>query len=100
VLLAFYARQPLTGFAAPAYGWFALLALVPQLIAHTTYNWALKWLPAAFVSISLLGEPVGSTALALVFLNETPSGLKLAGAAFILVGLVLATRRADAAEPA
>jgi drug/metabolite transporter (DMT)-like permease len=100
VLLALVARQPLTGFAAPAYGWFALLALVPQLIAHSTYNWALKWLPAAFVSISLLGEPVGSTALALIFLGETPSALKLAGAAFILMGLVLATRRPDVAAPA
>jgi drug/metabolite transporter (DMT)-like permease len=100
VLLALLARQPLTGFAAPAYGWFALLALVPQLIAHSTYNWALKWLPAAFVSISLLGEPVGSTALALIFLGETPSALKLAGAAFILSGLILATRRPEAAAPA
>jgi len=100
VLLALVARQPLTGFAAPAYAWFALLALVPQLIAHSTYNWALKWLPAAFVSISLLGEPVGSTALALIFLGETPSALKLAGAALILLGLILATRRPEAASPA
>jgi len=98
--IALVAREPLIGFAAPAYGWFVLLALVPQLIAHSTYNWALKWLPAAFVSISLLGEPVGSTALALVFLNETPSVLKLAGVAFILAGLVLATRRPDVAAPA
>lgn len=100
VLLALVAREPLTGFAAPAYGWFALLALVPQLIAHSTYNWALKWLPAAFVSISLLGEPVGSTALALIFLGETLSVMKLAGAAFILLGLVLATRRPSVAAPA
>jgi len=87
------ARLPLTGFPAPAYGWFALLALVPQLLAHSTYNWALRYLPAAFVSISLLGEPVGSTVLALILLGETPSGLKLAGAAMILAGIVLATRR-------
>ncbi|MCJ7677351.1 MAG: DMT family transporter, partial [Anaerolineales bacterium] len=87
------ARLPLTGFPAPAYGWFALLALVPQLLAHSTYNWALRYLPAAFVSISLLGEPVGSTVLALILLGETPSGLKLAGAGMILAGIVLATRR-------
>jgi drug/metabolite transporter (DMT)-like permease len=87
------ARQPLTGFPAAAYGWFALLALIPQLLAHSTYNWALRYLPAAFVSISLLGEPVGSTALAFVLLGETPSGLKLAGAALILAGIVIATRR-------
>jgi len=91
--MAALARQPLTGFPAPAYGWFALLALLPQLLAHSTYNWALRYLPAAFVSISLLGEPVGSTALAFVLLGETPSGLKLAGAALILTGIVFATRR-------
>ncbi len=93
LLIVLVARQPLTGFPAPAYGWFLLLALIPQLVAHSTYNWALRYLPAAFVSISLLGEPLGSTALALILLGETPSGLKLAGAAMILAGIVVATRR-------
>ena len=93
LLIVLVARQPLTGFPAPAYGWFLLLALIPQLVAHSTYNWALKYLPAALVSISLLGEPLGSTALALLLLGETPSGLKLAGAALILAGIVIATRR-------
>lgn len=91
--IALIARQPLIGFPAQAYGWFALLAIIPQLVAHSTYNWALKYLPAAFVSISLLGEPVGSTLLALLLLGETPSGMKLAGAALILAGIVIATRR-------
>ena len=97
VLLALtaIAHQPLLGFPAQTYGWILLLALIPQLIAHSTYNWALKYLPAALVSISLLGEPVGSTALAFVLLGETPSGLKLAGAALILAGIVLAIRRPD-----
>jgi drug/metabolite transporter (DMT)-like permease len=95
VLLALtaIAHEPLLGFPAQAYGWILLLALIPQLIAHSTYNWALKYLPAAFVSISLLGEPVGSTALAMVLLDEIPSGLKLAGAALILAGIILAIRR-------
>jgi drug/metabolite transporter (DMT)-like permease len=95
VLLALtaIAHQPLLGFPAQTYGWILLLALIPQLIAHSTYNWALKYLPATFVSISLLGEPVGSTALAFVLLGETPSGLKLAGAALILAGILLAIRR-------
>jgi drug/metabolite transporter (DMT)-like permease len=95
VLLALtaIARQPLLGFPAQTYGWILLLALIPQLIGHSTYNWALKYLPAAFVSISLLGEPVGSTVLAMVLLGEIPSGLKLAGAGLILAGIVLAMRR-------
>jgi drug/metabolite transporter (DMT)-like permease len=93
VAMTMLARRPLLGFPAATYGWIVLLALIPQLMAHSTYNWALKYLPAAFVSISLLGEPAGSTALAFVLLGETPSGLKLAGAALILLGIVLALRR-------
>lgn len=100
ILMALIAGQPLAGFPAPAYGWFALLAIGPQLIAHSTYNWTLRWLPAALVSISLLGEPVGSTALAWLLLGEVPAGWTLAGAAVILAGIVLATWRPAQPAPA
>src|SRR3990172_1764637 len=63
------------GYPLQAYGWFALLALLPQLIAHSTYNWALRYLPAAYVSVALLGEPVGSTVLAYFLLGERPADL-------------------------
>jgi drug/metabolite transporter (DMT)-like permease len=42
----------------------ALLALVPQLIGHSAFNWALKFLPATYVAVTTLGEPVGSIVLA------------------------------------
>jgi drug/metabolite transporter (DMT)-like permease len=69
-----------------------LLALVPQLLGHTTFNWALRYLPAAYVSIALLGEPVGSTILAYFLLSEIPNGIKLAGGALILVGIYITSR--------
>lgn len=90
-------HQPVTGFKWTAYLWFALLALIPQLIGHTTYNWALKYLPATMVALTVLGEPIGSTLLAVLFLRQTPSPLKLAGGAVILAGMALAARRAPAA---
>ena len=74
------------------YLWFVLLALVPQLIGHSTYNWALGYLSAAYVSIALLGEPIGSTILAYILLDETPSGLKIFGAILILIGIYVASR--------
>ncbi len=80
-----------------AWGWIALLALVPQLLGHSSFNWALRFLPAALVSIALLGEPVGSAALAYAVLRETPSALTLAGAALILLGVFLAVRATPAA---
>lgn len=79
------------GYPARVYGWFVLLAVVPQLLGHTIFNWALKYLSTALVSISLLGEPVGSTLLAALLLGETPSYLKIFGAILILVGIITAT---------
>jgi drug/metabolite transporter (DMT)-like permease len=84
--------EKLAGFPPQAYLWLVLLALVPQLIGHSTFNWALRYLSAAYVSITLLGEPIGSTILAYFLLKETPSTLKLFGAILILAGIYLASR--------
>ena len=86
------AQQPAFGYPPAAYLWFLALALLPQLLGHTSYNWALGYLPAAYVSITLLGEPIGSTLLAMVFLGEIPSGLKVLGGVIILAGIYLASR--------
>jgi drug/metabolite transporter (DMT)-like permease len=80
------------GYPLTAYGWFILLALVPQLVGHSSFNWALGYLSAAFVSITLLGEPVGSTILAYFLLDERPTILKIFGAILILAGILVAAR--------
>jgi drug/metabolite transporter (DMT)-like permease len=90
------AGNPALGYPAPAYFWFLMLALLPQLIAHSTFNWALRYLPAAYVSITTLGEPIGSTILAFLLLGEQPGGVMLVGAVFILVGIVVASSQAQA----
>jgi len=53
-------RQPLAGFKPATYGWFLLLALLPQLLGHSSFNWALSRLPAAYVAVATLGEPIGA----------------------------------------
>ena len=85
-------RESLSGFPPLAYLWFVLLALIPQLFGHSTFNWALKYLPASFVSVTLLGEPVGSTVLAYFIFQEQPGWIKIGGAALILAGIWLAAR--------
>jgi drug/metabolite transporter (DMT)-like permease len=87
-------QSPL-GWPPLAYLWFALLALVPQLFGHSTFNWALKYLPASFVSVTLLGEPIGSTVLAYIIFQETPGWVKISGALLILAGIWLAARSTD-----
>ncbi len=89
----FIAGETLAGHPPRAYLWLLLLALVPQLLGHSTFNWALRYLSAAFVSITLLGEPIGSAILAYFLLGETPSLLMGFGAILILAGIWVAGSR-------
>jgi drug/metabolite transporter (DMT)-like permease len=86
------ARQKLAGYPAVDYVWFLALALFPKLLGHSSFNWALRYLSAAYVSVNLLGEPIGSALLALVFLGEKPSPLEIAGGLLILCGIYIISR--------
>ena len=98
IFMVLVSRQPLIGYPPAAFGWFVLLAIIPQLIGHSSFNWALGYLSAAFVSITLLGEPIGSTILAYLLLDERPSVMKLFGAILILTCILVASR--DEGDPA
>ena len=92
ILIMLVAGQSPFGYPASTYGWIFFLAALPQLIGHSTYNWALRYLPAAFVAVTTLGEPIGSAILAFFLLKETPSQVVLLGGALILVGIYLASK--------
>ncbi|HEX9012528.1 MAG TPA: DMT family transporter, partial [Anaerolineaceae bacterium] len=98
VVLVAAARQAVTGFSPLIYLWLLCLAVIPQVLGHSTYNWSLRYLPVTMVSVSLLGEPIGSTILAYLLLGETPTAVKLFGGLLILAGIYLAARRAAAPE--
>lgn len=80
----------LVGYKPINYLWFLLLAIGPQVFGHSALNWALRYLPAPKVAISILGEPIGSSLLAWLFFKEVPSHFLILGAAFILTGTYLA----------
>lgn len=86
---------PLTGYPMREYGLFLLIALVPMIFGHTLYNWALKYVSAPIVSVSLLGEPVGATILAFLFLNEEPSTQVLLGGVVTLLGILLSSYKRE-----
>lgn len=92
LVIMFAAGKSPLGYEANTYGWIFLLAAVPQLIGHSTYNWALRYLPAAFVAVMTLGEPIGSAILAFFILSETPSIATIIGGILILLGIYLASR--------
>jgi drug/metabolite transporter (DMT)-like permease len=92
LVMMFAAGESARGYPTQTYGWIFLLALIPQLIGHSTYNWALKYLPASIVAVTTLAEPVGSAILAYFVLDETPTRGILIGGMFILMGIYLATK--------
>jgi len=80
---------PLTGFSSKTYLVLVLLALVSQVIGHTTFNWVLRFLSASTVAILTLGEPVGATILAYLFLDETVAPLTGLGLVMVAWGIFL-----------
>jgi drug/metabolite transporter (DMT)-like permease len=93
--------QPLVG-PYPPRDWlvFAGLAVGPMMVGHTGQNWALRYLPAYAVNLTLLGEPIGATLLAWLLpgIAEIPPGEALAGGMLILIGILLGLwRRRDGA---
>jgi drug/metabolite transporter (DMT)-like permease len=74
---------------------FAALALGPMMLGHTGMNWALKYLPAYVVNLTVLGEPVGATLLAALIpgIGEVPTAWTVAGGALILIGVVVTSAR-------
>jgi len=84
------AGQPLAGYSPRVYGLLVLLALGPQIVGHSSANWALRYLSPTFVTVAILGEPLGATVLALLLLGERPSPTLLLGGAILLLGIGLA----------
>ncbi|MFO7742973.1 MAG: DMT family transporter [Anaerolineae bacterium] len=79
-------QQPQTWF------WLILMAIGPQILGHSSLNWALRYLSATYVTIATLGEPIGSTLLAWWLLGERPTAWAVVGGALILAGIVVASR--------
>ena len=74
-------------------GWLCVLGLAigPQLLGHTAFNWSLRRLSATFVAISILGEPLGSAFFAWLLFGEGVSGTQAVGFALLLCGIVVAS---------
>ena len=80
-----------TSLPADGTTWLVLagLAIGPQLLGHTSINYAMRHLSALLVTIALLGEPVGSAILAFALFNEHVAPLQIAGLVCLLVGIAV-----------
>ena len=92
VALFFYVlitQEPLFGYPASDWGWFLALAILPNLLGHTLFNWAVKWVSTNVVSIAILFEPVLASIAAYYVLHEKITSLQLTGAIVVLTGILL-----------
>jgi drug/metabolite transporter (DMT)-like permease len=104
IVATLIAQEPFTGYSTKTYVMLGLLALGPQLVGHSSINFALGYVPAVLVAMAILGEPAIATGLAAWILDETPTALEVVGSVLVLVGVYIALRperepvEADVAE--
>jgi len=89
-LVVLVLKLPLTGYSTQTVTAFWAMALISQIIGHTSYNWALKWFSAGFVAVALLGEPIGATIMAYIIFDEGLTWMKFIGGLLILSAIYIA----------
>lgn len=89
----------LTGYSRLDWFLFLLQAAGPGIVGHASLNWALKYLKAPVVSVTILGESVGASLLAWLIFQEALAWYQMVGGFFILSGIYVAATREKAAVP-
>ena len=81
---------PFIGYPPQVWMMFFLLALAAGICGHLVLNWALKYVQAPIVSVSILGESVGATILAWIIFGEHLVWYQFVGGFLILAGIYIA----------
>ena len=69
--------------------WFLLLAIIPNLLGHTLFNWAVKWVSTNVISVAVLFEPIGASILAYFIFSEKLMPTQIIGGITVIVGIML-----------
>lgn len=95
VSAVFITGNKFSGLSFQSYLFIALLGLGPQLIGHTSFNWALRYLTAPIVAMTILGEPIGTIILSWLILKAPPTMTEIIGGLIICAGIYLAATSID-----
>lgn len=90
ITLFFYVvmkNEPFFPYPTSDWVYFILLALIPNLLGHTLFNWTIKWLSTSTISMAILLEPVGATILAYYVLGEGIISSQIIGGIIIIAAL-------------
>ncbi|MCC5897741.1 MAG: DMT family transporter [Phormidium sp. BM_Day4_Bin.17] len=78
------------GYPPLFYGYLLLMGLLPQLLGHTSLNWALRWLSPTWVTLAVLLEPISASSLGLLLFGEVPGWEVWLGGIVVLTGVAIA----------
>ena len=90
--VALLAGDRLWGYSWETWFWLAAITVGPQILGHTVFNWALRYVEASVISGTVLVEPVVAALLAWLVLSEKPGPGTVVGGAIVLVGIFLLLR--------
>lgn len=90
LITALILRTPLGGYSAEFYLLCAAMALGPQVLGHGSFNFAIRYFPAAMLGLISLVEPVGASIIAYFVLGEMPTPLSLLGMIVVLAAISFA----------
>ncbi|HEX6594134.1 MAG TPA: DMT family transporter [Bacillota bacterium] len=82
-------QHPFTGYSPEKWWIFLALAIIPTFLGHTLFNWALRWLSTATISMGVVFEPIGASILAYFILDETITWSQWLGGSIVIIGLFL-----------
>ncbi len=99
LIVAWIQNVPLTGYPVVFYVICMLLAAGPQIMGHGSFNYAVRYIPAAVLGVLSLAEPVLASLLAWVFFNEQPPVPSILGMGIILLAIGLVIYPAQSAVP-
>lgn len=78
------------GYPNLVYFYIFLTTIFPQLIGHTSFNWALRRISPTLVTLAILFEPIFASIFGYLFFAEIPSLNVLIGAFILLCGVFIA----------
>lgn len=93
LVMALAMRDPLYPFAATEWAYLAALAVVPTILGHTVFNWALKHVRPSVISLAFLCEPVVASIMAFFVFDQRPALATFIGGALIMAGIYLTTSK-------
>ncbi len=88
---ALAAGNSLYPYQPSVWGYFLALAIVPTILGHTVFNWAIKHVRPSAISLAFLGEPVVASLLGFIIFGQRPSPATYLGGVLVLAGIYLTT---------